>query len=162
MPAPSGFSRLQIALHWIVALLIAQQLLFHDAISLAWDKVLEGAETSFDPLVLAHVAAGALVLLFALWRLSIRARVGVPESPDHNPAQRLIARLTHFGLYALMILMPVSGAMAWFGGVALAAAGHTLLKIALLVLVALHVFGAIYHQFILKDRLFVRMVRAQD
>ena len=65
-------------LHWLVFALIAQQYLFKDAMSAAWDRVTDGLEAGFDPLVLAHVAGGALVLIFALWRLTLRARRGVP------------------------------------------------------------------------------------
>ena len=160
MPAPAGYSRLQIALHWIAALLILQQYLFKDAIAAAWDAIGRGAETAFDPLVMAHVLGGVLVLAFALWRLALRARDGAPQMQGESAAQRLVARLTHLGLYALMILMPVSGGVAWFGGVGAAAAGHNLMKVLLLALVALHVVGALYHQFVLKDGLMNRMRRA--
>ena len=51
--------------------------------------------------------------------------------------------------------------MAWFGGVALAAQGHNILKIALLALIALHVVGAVYHHFVLQDGLINRMRRAE-
>ena len=54
--APTGYSRLQIALHWLVFALIAQQYLFKDAMSTAWDRVTDGLEAGFNPLVLAHVA----------------------------------------------------------------------------------------------------------
>ena len=161
MAAPTGYSRLQIALHWGAALLIVQQYLFKDAISAAWDATTKGLEAAFDPLVLAHVAGGALVMLFALWRLSIRARRGAPAMVGDSAAQRALAKAAHVGLYALMILMPLSGSMAWFGGVDLAAQGHNVLKIVLLALVALHVLGALYHQFVLKDGLINRMRRAE-
>ena len=78
-----------------------------------------------------------------------------------SAAQRALAKAAHVGLYALMILMPLSGSMAWFGGVDLAAQGHNVLKIVLLALVALHVLGALYHQFVLKDGLINRMRRAE-
>lgn len=162
MPSPKGYSRLQIALHWIAALLILQQFLFEDAIASAWDAFTKGLESAFDPLVLAHVAGGALVLVFALWRLSIRAGRGAPEMVGDSALQRTLAKVTHVGLYALMILMPVSGAVAWFGGVELAAEGHNILKVVLLALVALHVVGAIYHQFVLRDGLMNRMRRAES
>lgn len=162
MPTPKGYTRLQIALHWLVALLIVQQYLFNDAIASAWDATLEGRETAFDPLALAHVAGGALVLLLALWRLSIKARRGEPVVVGASAAQHALARSTHLGLYALVILMPLSGSLAWFAGVDLAAQGHNLLKIALLALVALHVAGALYHHFVLKDGLINRMRHAED
>lgn len=161
-PAPTGYSRLQIALHWLVFVLIAQQFLFHDAISEAWDRFRDGMEIAFNPLVLAHVAGGAFVLIFTIWRLTLRAQRGVPPAIESSKAQLLIARLTHIGLYALMILMPISGSVAWFGGVEAAAQGHNVLKVVLLALVALHVVGALYHQFILRDGILARMRQAQD
>jgi len=158
---PTGYSRLQIALHWMVFALIAQQYLFKDAMSAAWDRIASGLEVGFDPLVLAHVAAGALVLVFAVWRLALRARRGVPPAIEGSKVQAVLARFAHAGLYALMVLMPVSGALAWFGGVDAAAQGHNLMKIVLLALVALHIVGALYHQFILRDGTLARMRRAQ-
>jgi cytochrome b561 len=154
---PSGYSRLQIVLHWLVFALIAQQYLFKGAISAAWDRVTDGMEIGFDPLVFTHVGGGALVLLFAMWRISLCARHGVPEAIEANKLQGALAKLTHFGLYALMILMPVSGSVAWFGGVEAAAQGHNVMKIVLLALVALHVLGAFYHHFVLRDGTLARM-----
>ena len=161
MSTPSGYSRVQIMLHWIVALLIAQQFLFKDAISNAWDAARAGTETSFDPLVAAHIVGGALVMVFALWRLTIKARRGAPAAVGDSAVQRALARVTHAGFYLLMILMPASGAAAWFGGVEAAASVHSLLKVVLLALVALHVVGALYHHFVLKDGLLHRMRRAE-
>ncbi|TNE91942.1 MAG: cytochrome B [Rhodobacteraceae bacterium] len=159
--APAGYSRVQIALHWIVFALIAQQYIFKDAMSSAWGRITDGLEAGFDPFVLAHVAGGALVVIFALWRLTLRAGRGVPPAIEASKAQGILAKLTHVGLYALMILMPVSGSVAWFGGIEAAAQGHNAMKILLLALVALHVVGALYHQFILRDGTLVRMRRAQ-
>lgn len=161
MTTPTGYTRLQIALHWIAALLIVQQYLFKDAISTAWEAATKGLESPFNPLVLAHVAGGALILIFAIWRLSIKAGRGAPGVVGDSAMQRMLAKATHLGLYALMILMPVSGSVAWFGGVAVAAQGHNILKILLLALVALHVVGAVYHHFVLKDGLINRMRRAE-
>jgi cytochrome b561 len=160
--APSGYSRLQIVLHWLVFALIALQYLFKGAISAAWDRVTDGIEIGFDPLVLIHVGCGALVLLFALWRASLRARRGVPEAIEANKLLGALAKLTHFGLYSLMVLLPVSGSVAWFGGVEAAAQVHNVMKIALLALLALHVVGALYHQFVLRDGTLARMRRAED
>ena len=78
-----------------------------------------------------------------------------------SKVQGILAKLTHVGLYALMILMPLSGSVAWFGGVEAAAQGHDVMKVILLALVALHVMGALYHQFILRDDTLARMRRAQ-
>lgn len=159
--APTGYSRQQIALHWLAFVLIAQQYLFHEAISDAWDRFRDGAEVAFDPLVLVHVAGGALVLAFTIWRLSLRAWRGAPPAIESSTLQALLARFTHRGLYALMILTPISGSVAWFGGVELAAEGHEVMKALLLALIALHLGGALFHQFILRDGTLLRMRRAQ-
>ncbi|WP_371054641.1 cytochrome b [Rhodosalinus sp. K401] len=159
--APAGYSGLQIALHWLVVALIAQQFILKDAMSTAWDRVTDGLEVGFDPLVLTHVAGGALVMIFAAWRLALRARRGVPRVIEASKLQGALAKLTHVGLYALMILMPVSGAVAWFGAVDVAAQGHNVMKIVLLALIALHIVGALYHQVVLRDETLARMRRAQ-
>lgn len=161
-PAPAGYTPLQIALHWIAAALILLQYVLHDAISGAWEARGKGVATAFDPLVMAHVVGGALIMIVALWRLTIRARRGAPATAGDSAAQRLLAGLTHVGLYGLMILMALSGSMAWFGGVGAAAGMHNLLKVALLAVVALHVVGALYHHFVLRDGLMRRITRAQS
>lgn len=161
MATVTGYTRLQIALHWIAALLIVQQYLFKDSIATAWAAIANGMQSSFNPLVLAHVTGGVLILLFALWRLLIKARRGVPALVGQSAAQRVLAKATHVGLYALMVLLPVSGAVAWFGGVEVAAQGHNIFKFALLALIALHVIGALYHHFVVRDGLIDRMWKAE-
>ena len=158
---PSHYSRAQIALHWIVFLLIALQYLFHQAIVDAWDKLRDGAEIGFSPLVAGHVFGGLLILALVVWRLALRLTRGAPPLPEEEPeALKRIARLTHLGLYALMLLLPVTGALAWFGGIGPMAGAHGLLRLLLLALVALHVAGALYQQFVLKTDIMSRMKRA--
>ena len=162
MATPLGYTRLQIILHWIAVLVILQQFIFHESIAHAWDAIRDGQTPAFDPLVLAHVIGGALVLLLVLWRLAIKARRGAPAMVGENPLQRALARIVHLGLYLVMILLPVSGAVAWFGGNETAGEGHEVLKAVILALVALHVLGAVYHQFVLKDGLMDRMRRPAE
>lgn len=160
-PTPAGYSRAQIRLHWIVALLIVPQFVFHDAMSEAWDAARRGVEaTGIDPLVPAHVFGGLAILALVVWRLVLRARLGAPAAPDaEHPALKLVAKLTHGALYLLLILLPVSGAVAWFGGVEGAADGHEVMKTVLLALVVLHVLGALFHQVVLKSDVLTRMKR---
>lgn len=163
MNTPKGYSLSQIRLHWVVAALIVSQYLFKDAIGQAWDAYIKGSETSFDPLVLAHVLAGVLILAFTLWRLRIRATRGAPQPPEQEaPMLKLAAHLTHWTLYALMILMPLSGVLAWFGDVELGAIAHNILKLPLLALAVLHVLAALFHQFVLKTNLIARMKTAEE
>ena len=156
-----GYSRAQILLHWIVALLIVPQFLLHDPMKDAWRAFRRGEEIAFHPLVAAHVFAGIAILLLVVWRLTLRARRGAPEPPEsEHPALKLVAKATHAGLYLLLVLLTVSGGMAWFGGVEVAGEAHEVMKTLLLALVVLHVAGALFHQFVLKTNLMDRMKRA--
>jgi len=158
---PTHYSRAQIALHWVIFLLIAFQFIAHDPMSDAWDKVEEGLDVAFNPLVAAHVFAGLSVLALVIWRLVLRFTRGVPPLPEEeSPAMQKVAHLTHWALYALMALVPISGAVAWFGLVEPAAEAHEVMKSILLVLVGLHVLGALYHQFVLKTNLIDRMKKS--
>jgi cytochrome b561 len=161
MPAPLRYSRAQVRLHWLVAALIALQFLLHDAISDAWDAFKDGADVAFDPLVAQHVFTGLLVAALVLWRLALRVSRGVPDLPEEEPRlMKIAAHVAHWALYALMLLLPVSGAFAWFAGAEQAAAAHNVLKVALLALVALHVAAVLVHQFVLRTGLISRMGRA--
>lgn len=158
---PTHYSRAQIALHWVVFILIAFQFLAHEPMAKAWDTLMKGGEFAFSPLIAGHVIAGGAVAVFALWRLTLRMKRGVPPLPEKEPPlMQLAAHVIHWSLYALMLLVPVSGSMAWFGGVKPAAEAHEILKTVLLLLVILHVAGALYHQFVLKTNLMERMKKA--
>ncbi|MBN2631133.1 MAG: cytochrome b/b6 domain-containing protein [Rhodobacteraceae bacterium] len=161
-PAPRGYSRIQIILHWVVTVLIVSQIVFQGAMSKAWDAFKDGAQIAFNPLVAAHVFGGLAILVFAVWRLSLRYTRGVPAAPEGSAIGNMVGSLVHFGLYALMIVMPVSGAVAWFGGVTQAAETHSSLKFLVIVLVVVHVAAALLHQFVLKDNLLMRMKQPAD
>lgn len=160
MPQAKGYTTAQIGLHWVVAVLILLQYLFDESIGEAWDALREGQEAAFDPLVPLHVFGGLLIGLLVVWRLALRMRHGAPAAPEGEPPQlQIAAKLTHGLLYVLMLGMPLSGALAWFGGVEPAAEAHEVMKTLLLVLVLLHIAGALYHQFVLKTNLLARMKR---
>ena len=158
MSSPTGYTRAQIRLHWIVALLIVLQFVLHEPISQAWRAIRQGAEMEFSPLIPMHVFGGLLILALVVWRLALRATHGAPPPPAaEHPTLKLAAKAAHGALYALMIGLPVSGALAWLGGVGPAAGAHGVMKTLLLALVALHVAASVYHQFVLKTDLMARM-----
>ena len=110
---------------------------------------------------LAHIGVGVAVLVLALWRLGLRFTRGVPDLPVGMSArERLVAHLGHGLLYALMIGVPVVGLLAWFGASEDLAELHELGKPAFLLLIAGHVAAALWHQFVRKDGLLMRMKRA--
>ena len=160
MTSPAGYSRLQIALHWIIALLILLQFLFHEEIETAWEAVQKGEAQpgGFHP----HALVGIIVLLLVIWRLVLRRRRGAPDlPPGGNPLQDFIAVWNHRILYALLVLIPVSGLSAWTTGVQAPASAHGAMFLLAVLLIVLHVIGAAYHQWVLKDGLIRRMMKAR-
>jgi len=159
---PKGYSSAQIGLHWIIALLIALQFLFHEPMVEAFDSALEGEVQSFSWAVWAHIAGGMLILGLAIWRVILRRSRGAPPPPEgEGTLLGRAASLGHWALYALILVLPVGGLIAWFGGVELAGDAHGLLSNVLLFVVAVHVAAALWHQFWLKDHLLRRMMRAE-
>lgn len=158
MSSPQGYTRSQIILHWLVAVLIVPQFVFKDAISRAFGAVMKGEEAVISPFVQLHVLTGVLIFALVVWRIVLRRRLGVPEAPAaDSPVQVMIAKSVHHGLYSVLALMVVSGGMAWFGGIGFAGGVHGVLKLLLLALVALHVLGALKQQFIQKTNIMDRM-----
>ena len=158
MPAATGYSATQIRLHWLVFLAVLYQLIFNEAIGEAWRAFRRGEEIASSVWVPVHVFGGIAILLLVLWRIFLRVKRGAPKPPEHEPAAlKMIAGLTHLLLYALLIAMPVSGIVAWFGGIEAAGEAHEVMKAFLWALIALHVLGALYHQFFLKTDVLTRM-----
>lgn len=114
---------------------------------------------SFNPLILAHVAGGVLILALVAWRLVLKSQRAAPPPPDNEPALlRMAAQVAHWSLYGLLAAMSMSGMAAWFGGVEAAATAHGVLKVPLIALIALHLLAVIFHHLILKNPILKRMV----
>ena len=158
----TGYSRVQIALHWVVVLLVVAQLVTSESMGEAWEAVEEGGVPVVSAMVWAHVNAGIAVLLLVLWRIGLRLRRGAPPAPAGSALMQVAGRGSQFALYALLVLVPLSGLMAWFGGSQAAAEAHVLMKNIILILILLHVGVAIFHQFVLKDGLMDRMSRPEN
>jgi cytochrome b561 len=159
--APKSYSTVHKVLHWIVATIIIEQLLFGEYMSDAWRAFERSADVSglSSPVVLFHIWGGLSVMAFAVWRLFLRKSNGVPETPKDEPAAlKFAGDATHVVLYMLMFLVPLSGAVAYFGVVETAGDFHKLMKPVLIVLVALHVLGALYQHFWLKSDVLKRML----
>ncbi len=154
-----GFSHTQILLHWAVALLIVFNLVFNDAMSALWEQIEHTGPTPTTIGAWAHIIAGGAVLALVAWRLALRFTRGVPHAPaGTNTWLKRGGDLGHIALYALMIALPVTGLMAFFGGFDTLGELHAeFLKSLLWALIVLHVVAALYHHFILKDGLLNRM-----
>lgn len=160
-----GYSGLQIGLHWTVALLVLFQFLASGAIENAWRAYVGNTAPNADGTGMAylHIASGLLIFCLALWRLWLRFTIGAPPLPENEPKPlQLLAKATHFLIYALIIGMPISGSIAWFAGVQAAAFAHVIAQNVLLGLVVLHVAGALVQHFLLKSNVLSRMIMTLD
>jgi cytochrome b561 len=158
MPQPKGYTRTQIALHWLVVVLLVGMFLNEDAIAGAFRSLMRNGSYEPGPLIAAHVFGGIAVLALALVRIAIKAKRGAPPLPEHEPAlMKRAATLAHLGLYALLVFVPVAGLTAWFGQQRWAGELHEVLQNLLLILAILHVVGAFYQHFVLKTDVLNRM-----
>ena len=157
-PAPARFARPQIALHWGIALLIILNWWLGDEMRPPRGA---GAEAADWPSAgtYAHVIIGLTIMALVVWRLVLRMRLGVPpESPRTPGVLATAGKLSQWAFYVLMILGPIAGAVAWFGGVRPAGGLHETIINALMILFLLHAAAALFHQYVIKDRLLLRMM----
>ena len=148
------YSKTQIVLHWITVALVIAQYVLHDSIVNAWELIQSGKSVSFDPLVLSHVAGGIFIAVIVLIRLRLRS-INTHETKDLLGNR--LSNIAHKLLYAILLMMVLSGGVAWFFDIEAAANAHNLFKVLLLITVLGHVLAALYHHFILKDGLLNRM-----
>lgn len=158
----TGYSSLQIGLHWAVVVLVAFQYVAHNDMEAAWDALRRNEVPSADTTALTylHIAAGILILLLALTRIGLRLTRGAPPPPVDEPRLlQLLSEIIHVAIYALLLVLPLSGLVAWFLEVPAAGLIHVLLQNALLAAIALHVAGALFQHFIRRSDVLMRMLR---
>ena len=162
-----------VALHWISAMLILVAL----ATGTFWLKTTPNSSPDKIAQLAAHMALGIAILVLTVGRVAVRNITPLPEraTAGHVLLDRL-AVATHYGLYAAIILMAVSGIVTAavadlpavvFGGSSAPLPesfsnlppriAHGLLAQALIALVLLHTLGALYHHLFRKDQLWRRM-----
>jgi hypothetical protein len=86
MSRPTGYSKMQIRLHWITVLLVALQYLLHEGIADAYDVALDTGTYAVSLPVAGHAIGGLLILGLTIWRiLMLRRERGVPAPPEAEP-----------------------------------------------------------------------------
>jgi cytochrome b561 len=159
MDTPKRYHPLMVVLHWLtVVLLLGAGLL---------------SESGSSPISI-HMVLGSLLLVILIIRLIVRFTVKRPAwANTGNPFLNKLGELVHIGLYsAAFYILALGGLMASqrnLFGYALGTGSiarvntrflralHELGWTAVLGLLFLHVGGAVYHQFIIKDNLLGRM-----
>lgn len=166
------YSKRIVIIHWLTLLLLI----------IAWylGEVLVDARSETSATLtgyLVHSLLGGLVLLLTILRLVFRSVDGTPP-PVGNSLMDMAARGVQNGIYFFLVLLAVSGFMTLLTssvGEALLAgnekllptkysgpgliphAMHEILVTVMIVVIVMHILGAIKHQFIMKDGLMRRM-----
>ncbi len=159
---PAGYTRSQIVLHWIIAALVIFQLVFGEDIVPAFKASLRGTEADSGAALAAnlHVYVGLAILVLAVLRLALRIRHGAPALPEgENAYLQFVAKLAHLVLYAAIVLMPLTGALAWYLGVPEIGELHEIGKPIIIIVVAVHAVGALWQHFVAKTDVLRRMLR---
>ncbi|MGB3335957.1 MAG: cytochrome b/b6 domain-containing protein [Devosia sp.] len=161
MPQPKGYSRIQIVLHWTIAALVIFQLFVNEAMQHAFSDRLDGESIDEMGGALLHMAVGITVLVLAAIRLIIRIIRGAPAPYKDTPAiLNWLGHATHVLLYGFIFLMPLTGAIAWFFGIELAAEAHEIGRLILVPAIGFHIIGALAEHFVFRNDTLKRMLRA--
>lgn len=153
-----GYSAVQIALHWIIVLLIPIQYLTGGSVERTHHAVHMGIEPDRWDIIqhLVHNYCGMAIGLLMGVRLIARLFQGVPTEPKSPSA--IAARALHLAFYAAIIGQACLGFVAsylTFSVARLHVAGSWII----LGMVAVHVAAAVWHTLVLKDDTIDRMAR---
>lgn len=169
------YGSVAITFHWITAMLIVLAVLF------IWGVMLTPKGPLHTNLLVIHRSLGTTILAVAVARLAWRLTHRAPPSPASIPAwQQWAANATHWLLYALLFVMPLSGytssaadqhVVSFFylfdlpqlvpTNHALADAAdvvHGTLQWVVYLLISMHAGAALHHHFIVKDNVLRRML----
>lgn len=170
------YSATQKALHWLIALLIVGVYLLTFG-----EDFYERGHPMRATIWWLHISFGLGLLALVLTRIGLRLTRGAPAlPPEMTPAERGASHLVHFGLYALMLAIPLVGVvLTWLRGDTLTFFGlftipspvetdrdlgrsvkeiHELGANLILALAALHAAAALWHHFIRRDGVLTRML----
>ena len=178
--APGGrYTATAQALHWVVAGLMLA------AVAVAWTMVLRGAnDPQREAWYTLHKSIGLTILALVAVRLAWRATHPAPPLPPRMAAwERGLAWLSHWLLYAILLVMPISGYLLssagghttyWFWLFAVpdvprsndlartAVQVHLAGQWAVYALFVLHLAGTAWHVAVRRDGALDRMLPAQD
>jgi cytochrome b561 len=162
------------ALHWLVFALVGVQFL------IGWTMPEIHRDTPQQGLVDWHISMGVTLMVVVAVRLFWRLTHPVPLATSMKAWERKLAKVAHGLLYLLLLVTPALGWVAagyfgytvhLFGLFTLPALAdntmdwahelgdvHAVLSNVLIGVVALHVLGALYHYFIVRDGVMQRIL----
>jgi len=168
-----AYDRISIGLHWATALLV----FVNFALAVTWDWFAKPAKQLMEQ---THMSLGVLLTAAIVARLVWRWLPGHQVSSLEAGWMRLASQATHYLLYTLLVAEAALGfAFRWGAGRPMAFFGtglppligeiakplrrdlreiHEWIGWTIVILALLHAAAALYHHYVLKDRVLVRML----
>ena len=186
MNTQARYGAVAMTLHWLIAALIATNLL----LGFYFANVINSHDPGFFAIIQLHKSIGLTVLVLSVLRLGWRLVNPVPPLPDDfGTGLRIVARGTHYLFYLLIIAVPLMGwamvsssplgtptlyfgLFSWphipflaelpramkRGYTETFGELHALLAYSAAVLLVLHVAAALWHNFSRHDEVLKRMI----
>ena len=172
----TNYDNVAVSLHWLTALLVVVQF----ALAETWDWFAKPTRESLQSL---HVSLGMLLAAVIVARLVWRLMPGHQMASLEAGWVKVASRAIHYLLYGLLVIQAGLGfgfrwaqghPLSFFGIFAIPgpfgaldkATRHTLHNLhekvgwAIVIVAALHAMAALYHHYVLKDRVLKRMLPA--
>lgn len=169
----SNYDGVAITLHWLTALLVVANFL----LSQVWDWFPDETKGWMED---THMSFGVLLAIVVVARLVWRFVPGRQVSSLEAGWMRLASKATHYLLYTLLVAEAALGfAFRWGAGRPMAFFGtgippmigemsrpfrrelrefHEWIGWAIIILALIHALAALYHHYVLKDRVLSRML----
>ena len=169
----SSYDRVAIFLHWTTAALVVAQI----TLAQTWDWFAKPTQSLMED---THMSFGVLLTLVILARLAWRWVPGHQVSSLEAGWMRIASKGTHYLLYALLVVEIVLGfTFRWGAGRPMEFFGlaippmigeiarplrrelrefHEWIGWAIVIVALLHAAAALYHHYVLKDRILQRML----
>lgn len=147
-PAPLSegrWSSRNISVHWFIVGLLGLQIITQNWMSVFYER----SEAGLPPggwatfMGYAHMVVGTSIFGLMLIRMYDLWKVGRPDHDPREPTWSVwLASANHWAFYAILLAMPVAGALAYFLKIDWLGTIHGWAGIVLAALVVLHITGA--------------------
>lgn len=159
-------------IHWLSAVVVILAFLI-----IMFKIILSQFLGGMPNIYLLHKSIGVLVFILTIWRIKVIIQYGIPDVLEkHERLQRILSKSTQGFIYIFLLIVPLSGYLMssrplnFFGMISIPAINvpnefyqffhttHLVSSYLLAILIMLHVIGALYHYFWVKDKVLQSML----
>lgn len=159
-------------IHWLSAVVVILAFLI-----IMFKIILSQFLGGMPNIYLLHKSISVLVFILTIWRIKVIIQYGIPDVLDkHQRLQRILSKSTQGFIYIFLLIVPLSGYLMssrplnFFGMISIPAINvpnefyqffhttHLVSSYLLAILIMLHVIGALYHYFWVKDKVLQSML----